>query len=268
MSGSSSLGLAVAVFLACAVEAVEAFTIVLALSISRWASSALLGSTAALLVLAVLVAALGSALTALPVEALQLVVGILLLGLGMQWLRKAVLRSAGIKALHDEEATFAIATAAAAEAAPPKAERRVDPYAFTVAFKAVLLEGLEVMLIVIGFGAGRDEIPLAAAVAAASVLLVGGAGLALRAPLSRVPENTMKFAVGVLVSAFGIFWTAEGCGLAWPGGEAAVIALVALLLLASSAAVALLRRRTSAATGGERQQKKAEDHQRPAVLGD
>jgi uncharacterized membrane protein len=251
MSGSSA-GLAVSVFLACAVEAVEAFTIVLAVSISRRASSALLGAAAALLVLAILVAALGSALTALPIRPLQLVVGILLLALGLQWLRKAVLRAAGAKALHDEEAIFATA-AAAAGAAPVAVDRGIDPYAFAVAFKAVLLEGLEVVLIVIGFGAGQEDVPLAAAVGALAVLVVLAAGLALRAPLARVPENTMKFAVGVLITAFGIFWVAEGCGLAWPGGEAAAAGLAVLVLLASLAAVSLLRGRASAAGGGERQ---------------
>ncbi len=266
MSGSS-FGLAASVFLSCAVEAVEAFTIVLAVSISRRASSALLGSALALLSLAVLVAALGSALTALPVAALQLVIGVALLGLGLQWLRKAVLRAAGAKAIHDEEAIFAT-TSAAAGTAPAAGAGRVDPYAFVVAFKAVLLEGLEVVLIVIGFGAGQGRMALAAAVGVAAVLVVGTAGLALRAPLARVPENTMKFAVGVLITAFGIFWTAEGCGLEWPGGEAAALGLAALVLLAALAAVARLRRRRSAASGGERQQQQPEDHQRPATAGD
>jgi uncharacterized membrane protein len=236
MSGSE-LGLAVSVFLSCAVEAVEAFTIVLAVSISRRASSALAGAGAAILVLAAIVAALGSALTALPIELIRLLVGVLLLGLGLQWLRKAVLRAAGAKAKHDEDAIFAAEASAAEGARTAPAGARLDPYAFSISFKAVLLEGLEVVLIVIGFGAARAAVPLAAAVALGAVLLVALAGITARAPLARVPENTMKFAVGVLITAFGIFWTAEGLGLSWPGGEAAAAALVALVLLSASLAV-------------------------------
>jgi uncharacterized membrane protein len=264
MSGSE-LGLAVSVFLSCAVEAVEALTIVLAVSVSRRASSALAGAGAALLALAVVVAALGSALTALPIGLIRFLVGVLLLALGLQWLRKAVLRAAGAKAKHDEEAIFAAEAAAAVDAAPARSGSRLDPYAFSISFKAVLLEGLEVVLIVIGFGAARGQVPLAAAVALAAVLLVALAGLAARAPLARVPENTMKFAVGVLITAFGIFWTGEGLGLSWPGGEAAAAALAALVLLAALAAVRVLVGRRSAAGGGERQQHQPEEDQWPAA---
>jgi uncharacterized membrane protein len=237
----TELGLAVSVFLACAVEAVEALTIVLAVGTTRNWRSALYGCGAAVVALAVLVAALGPALTALPIDVLRLVVGGLLLVFGLQWLRKAVLRAAGLKALHDEAATFAAETAAARDAAP-RAVAGVDAYAFVVAFKGVLLEGLEVALIVLTFGANQHNIPLAAAAAALAVAVVVLAGLAARAPLARVPENSMKFAVGVMLTSFGMFWGAEGAGAAWPGGDAALLAIVPGMLLCSLAMVRWLRR--------------------------
>ncbi|HVO53332.1 MAG TPA: hypothetical protein VMT37_02860 [Solirubrobacterales bacterium] len=261
MSGAEA-SLAVSVFLACAVEAVEAFTIVLAVGTTRRWSSALLGVGAAVLVLAVLVGVLGSALTRLPIDALRLLVGVVLLAMGLQWLRKAVLRAAGRKALHDEAATFAEERAAAAEA---PAEAGFDSYAFAVCFKAVLLEGLEVAFIVLTVGANQDDVALAATVAAVAVLVVLAAGLAARAPLARVPENTMKFAVGVLLTTFGVFWGAEGAGLSWPGGEAALPFLAAAVLAASLLAVRHLRRRPSAHGGGSDHGGEAEQHQRPAA---
>ncbi len=239
MSGAEA-SLAISVFLACAVEAVEAFTIVLAVGTARRWAPALLGVGAALLVLAALIGVLGSALTRLPIDAVRLIVGVLLLAMGLQWLRKAVLRAAGLKALHDEAATFAEERTAAAEA---PTEEGFDSYAFAISFKAVLLEGLEVAFIVLTVGANQDDVALAAAVAALAVLAVLSAGLAARAPLARVPENTMKFAVGVLLTSFGIFWGAEGAGLTWPGGEAALPFLAAAVLAASLLAVRELRRR-------------------------
>jgi uncharacterized membrane protein len=241
MSGAE-LGLALSVFLACAVEAVEAFTIVLAMGTTREWPAALAGTAAAALVLAVAVAALGTALTALPLGLVQVVVGALLLTFGLQWLRKAVLRTAGAKAKHDEDAIFA--TEAAEAAGVPRAAG-YDAYAFAVSFKAVLLEGLEVVFIVLG-GAAGQSLGLASAAAAAAVLAVLGVGLALRAPLARVPENGLKFVVGVLITAFGIFWLAEGFGLHWPGGEASLVGLIALVLGASLAAVAAVRSRFAA----------------------
>ena len=239
MTGAQ-LSLAVSVFLACAVEAVEAFTIVLAVGTTRRWRPALGGVGAATLALAVIVAALGPALTALPLGVLRVIVGGLLLTFGLQWLRKAILRAAGAKDKHDEEAIF---REEEAEAAAVPAAQGFDGYAFAISFKAVLLEGLEVAFIVLTFGANQHDVGLAAAAAAAAVLAVLGAGLALRAPLSRVPENGMKFVVGVMLTSFGIFWGAEGAGADWPGGDASLAALVAVVALAALAMVAEVRSR-------------------------
>jgi uncharacterized membrane protein len=226
MSGAE-FSLALAVFLACAVEAVEAFTIVLAVGTTRDWSAALAGTGVATLVLAVLVGALGPALTQLPLGVLRVVVGGLLLTFGLQWLRKAILRAAGAKDKHDEEAIFATERA---EAAAAPAAAGFDGYAFAISFKAVLLEGLEVAFIVLTFGANQRDVVL-------------GAGLALRAPLARVPENGMKFVVGVMLTSFGLFWGAEGAGADWPGGEAALAPLVAVVLVVALALVAEVRGR-------------------------
>jgi uncharacterized membrane protein len=250
MSGQE-IGLALSVFLACAVEAVEALTIVLAVGTTRSWRSALAGVGAAVVGLAVLIAGLGPALTSLPIDVLRLAIGGLLLIFGLQWLRKAILRAAGLKALHDEAATFASERAAAAAAGAdagtgPGASaggRAFDGYSFAVAFKGVLLEGLEVAFIVLTFGANQHRIGLAALAAAAAVASVVAAGVAARAPLARVPENAMKFAVGLMLTAFGSFWGAEGAGAAWPGGDSAILGLLALYAGFSLAAVAALRRR-------------------------
>jgi uncharacterized membrane protein len=239
MSGTE-LGLALSVFVACAVESVEALTIVLAVGTTRSWSSALYGTGAAAIALAVLVAALGPALTALPLDTLRLVVGALLLMFGLQWLRKAVLRAAGLKALHDEEAAFE-AEAAAARAAGAVRRGGVDGYAFLISFKGVLLEGLEVAVIVLTFGANQHRIGLAAAAAGVAVAVIVLAGVAARAPLARVPENAMKFSVGVMLTSFGTFWGAEGAGAHWPGGDAALLAIVPGLALAGLAMAARLR---------------------------
>jgi len=239
----AQLSLAISVFLACSVEAVEAFTIVLAVGTTRRWRAALAGVGAATLVLAVLVAALGPALTSLPIDVLRVVVGGLLLTFGLQWLRKAILRAAGAKPKHDEGAIFATERAEA-EAVPDAAG--FDGYAFAISFKAVLLEGLEVAFIVLTFGANQHDVGLAAAAAAVAILAVLGAGLALRAPLARVPENGMKFVVGVLLTSFGIFWGAEGAGASWPGGEASLAPLVAVVALAALAMVAEIKGRAAA----------------------
>jgi uncharacterized membrane protein len=223
MSGAE-IGLALSVFLACAVEAVEALTIVLAVGTTRNWSSAMSGVGAATVALAVIVAALGPALTALPIDLLRVLVGGLLLIFGLQWLRKAILRASGLKAKHDEEQIFEDEREAARAAGAAPAG--FDGYAFTIAFKGVLLEGLEVAFIVLTFGANQHRIPLAAAAAGLAVLLVIAAGAAARAPLARVPENTMKFAVGVMLTSFGMFWGAEGAGASWPGGDASLLALI------------------------------------------
>ena len=239
MSGQE-LGLAVAVFLACAVEAVEALTIVLAVGATRSWSSAFWGVGAATAVLAAVVAALGPALTALPIGVLRVAVGGLLLIFGLQWLRKAILRASGFKAVHDEAAIFAEEVAAAQAAARERGA--FDGYSFTIAFKGVLLEGLEVAFIVLTFGANQHRVPLAAAAAAAAIAVVVLAGVAARAPLARVPENNLKFAVGIMLTSFGTFWGAEGAGASWPGGDAALLALILAYALLSLAMVALLRR--------------------------
>jgi uncharacterized membrane protein len=232
----------VAVFLACAVEAVEALTIVLAAGFGRDWRSAFLGVGSALAVLIAIVAALGPALTAIPLEALRLVVGGLLLIFGLQWLRKAILRASGLKAMHDEAAIYR-AELAAVEAAPTHRRGVVkDWYSFTLSFKGVLLEGLEVAFIALTFGANQRNIPLAAIAALSAVVVVALAGIALRAPLARVPENSMKFVVGVMLTSFGIFWGAEGAGAAWPGADAALLVLVPAVALFALALVAVLRR--------------------------
>ncbi len=236
---AAEVGLAVSVFLACAVEAVEALTIVLAVGTTRGWPSALGGVGAATVALAGLCAALGPALTTLPIDALRVVIGGLLLVFGLQWLRKAILRAAGLKALHDEQQAFIAETRAARAVAAPRA--RFDPYSFTVAFKGVLLEGLEVAFIVVTFGANQRDVGLAVIAAGLAIVLVVAAGLALRAPLARVPENAMKLAVGVMLTSFGMFWGAEGAGASWPGGDAALPALVVALLAFSMLAVARLR---------------------------
>ncbi len=249
MSGSE-IGLAVAVFLACTVEAVEALTIVLAVGSSRDWRSALWGVGAGVLALVVIVAILGPAITAIPLGVLRVVVGGLLLIFGLQWLRKAILRASGRKALHDETAIFAREAEAARTATGGGRGGRadLDGYAFTVAFKGVLLEGLEVAFIVVTFGANQHRVPLAAAAAGLAVAVVVVAGLAARAPLARVPENTMKFAVGVLLCSFGTFWSTEGAGAHWPGGDAALLVLVPGIAVAAVAMVAALRPRAGVRT--------------------
>ncbi|HZL47449.1 MAG TPA: hypothetical protein VFC30_00370 [Solirubrobacteraceae bacterium] len=239
MSGAE-IGLALSVFLACAVEAVEALTIVLAVGSTRSWSSAMGGVGAAVLALVVIVAALGPALTSLPIGVLRVLVGGLLLIFGLQWLRKAILRAAGLKAKHDELQTFNEETQAASAATTRRSG--FDGYAFTIAFKGVLLEGIEVAFIVLTFGANQHHVALAAAAAGLAVLVVIAAGVAVRAPLARVPENTMKFAVGVMLSSFGMFWGAEGAGASWPGGDGALLAIVpGVLLVAVAMAKALSR---------------------------
>ena len=241
---SGDLLLFITVFLACVVEGVEAVTIVLAAGITRGWRSAWTGVGGALLALAAVIAALGPALTALPIDVLRLVVGGLLLVFGLQWLRKAILRAAGFKALHDEEAIFAAETAALR--ARGQARPGIDPFGFTVSFKGVLLEGLEVAFIAVTFGSNQHNVPLAAIAAVAAVLLVVAVGAVARAPLSRVPENTLKYAVGVLLTSFGAFWGVEGAGAHWPGGDAALLALIGFTLACALGLVWALRRRREA----------------------
>ena len=246
MTGSE-FGLALSVFLACTVEAVEALTIVLAVGFTRNWRSALIGVGAAAVVLAAVTAGLGPALTALPIGALRLVVGGLLLVFGLQWLRKAILRAAGLKALHDEAEIYAVQSAAAGAAGTVR--EGLDGYAFTVAFKGVFLEGLEVIFIVLTFGANQHRVGLAAIAAGLAVLAVVALGFAVHGPLSRVPENPMKFAVGVMLTSFGMFWGAEGAGAHWPGGDAALLVVIPATLALALGLVALARRSPSAGGG-------------------
>ncbi|HLB19796.1 MAG TPA: hypothetical protein VK613_11775 [Gaiellaceae bacterium] len=212
------------------------------MGITRGWRSTLIGAGTAGLALAAIVAALGPALTVIPIDVLRLVVGGLLLVFGLQWLRKAILRASGWRALRDEDAVFARERADAASA--PRVERAgLDWYAFTISFKGVLLEGLEVAFIVLTFGSTQGSIPLAAVGAGAAVLLVVLAGLLVREPLGRVPENTLAFAVGVMLTTFGIFWGTEGAGVHWPGGDAALLGVLAFVSLLSLGFVTVLRRR-------------------------
>jgi uncharacterized membrane protein len=233
--------LVAASFLACSVEMVEALTIVLAVGVTRGWRSAIIGASAALGALTLVVAALGPALAVLPINSLRLFVGAILLVFGLQWLRKAILRSSGFKALHDEEAIFAEEQRAARAAAIDAGG--VDWYTITVSFKGVFLEGLEVAFIVVTFGGAQHNLGLAALGAGAAAIVVLLLGLAVHRPLSQVPENTLKYAVGVMLTTFGIFWAAEGAGIHWPGSDAALIGLLAYVLVTSTLLTAALRRR-------------------------
>jgi uncharacterized membrane protein len=235
--------LVAAAFLACMVEMVEALTIVLALGVTRGWRSTLIGASCAFGALTVVVAALGPALAHLPIDSLRLVVGGLLLVFGLQWLRKAILRASGLKALHDEDAVYEAQHDAALAA--PRTREALDWYSFTVSFKGVFLEGLEVAFIVVTFGGTQDDVGLAAAGAAAAAAVVVVLGLTIHAPLSRVPENTLKFAVGLMLTTFGVFWAGEGAGANWPGQDASLALLLPALALVAFGLVAALRRRAT-----------------------
>ncbi|MDP9262256.1 MAG: hypothetical protein M3O89_09810 [Actinomycetota bacterium] len=237
-------------FLASAVEMVEALTIVLGVGVVRGWRSTLIGVGAAAIVLAALVAALGPALNQIPITALRFVVGALLLAFGLQWLRKAILRSSGFKALHDEDETYREERARAAAAGEDE-KAGLDWYSFTVAFKGVLLEGLEVVFIVIAFGSAQNRLGWAAAGAAAAFVLVVVAGVLARGPLSRVPENTIKFVVGLLLTSFGCFWGAEGAGVDWPGDDLALLGVIGFFVLFSFVLVRVFRRRRVALVPAE-----------------
>ncbi len=234
------LFLVAAAFLACAVEMVEALTIVLAVGVTRGWRSAIIGTATALGALTIVVAALGPALAVLPIDGLRLFVGGLLLVFGLQWLRKAILRASGFKALHDEDAIFAEEQLAARAAS--RDGSRLDWYTFTVSFKGVFLEGLEVAFIVVTFGGAQHNVALAAVGAAIAAVVVGIVGLTVHRPLSQVPENTMKYAVGVMLCTFGMFWAGEGAGVDWPGRDASLVALLAFEIATGAALIWVLRR--------------------------
>ena len=250
----SELGLLAAVMLASAVEFVEAFTIVLAMGITRGWRSTLAGTAAALVVLSLVTVIAGYALVEwFPESLLQLIIGTLLLIFGLQWLRKAVLRSSGLKAVHDEDAIFR-EEAAAAQGAGHETVMGLDWFAFVVSFKGVLLEGLEVVFIVLTFGLTAQNVPLAIAGAAIAGAIVLAVGAVVHQPLSRVPENTIKYGVGILLSTFGTFWAVEGLGvfapggesLEWPAGELALVGVLVAWIVVSRALVLVLRRREPA----------------------
>ena len=230
-----------AAFLASLVEVVEAFTIVLAVATLRGWRSAALGTIAGLALLAGIVLLLGPLLSRIPLHSLQLAIGILLLLFGMGWLRKASLRAAGIIPLHDEDAIFAAEAAQLGQHAR-RQQSNLDWVAGITVLKAVLLEGLEVVFIVIAVGAGRGLLMPASFGALAACALVLAAGAIIHRPLSRVPENTLKFGVGVMLSAFGVFWTGEGLGVAWPGQDLALLLFAALFLAAGLVGSTLARR--------------------------
>jgi len=241
MSWSTAAPAISAAFLASLVEVVEAFTIVLAVATLRGWRPAVLGTLSALGCLGAIVLILGPLLDRVPIRLLQLVIGILLLLFGMGWLRKAALRAAGVIPLHDEDAIFA-AEAAQLDEASRRRRARLGWLAGVTAFKAVLLEGIEVVFIVIAVGAGRGLLLPAGLGALGACLLVLAVGAVVHRPLSRVPENTLKFAVGVMLSAFGVFWTGEGLGIAWPGHDLALFAFALLFLGAGLFAAASARR--------------------------
>lgn len=230
---------AAAAFLASMVEFVEALTIVLAVGTVRGWRPALIGAGAGAVLLVVLVAIFGPLLSAVPITWLQMVVGILLLLFGMRWLRKAILRAAGVIALHDEDLIYAKETAALTIDGP--ARGTWDAVALITSFKAVVLEGLEVIFIVIAVGSAGDTLIPAAIGAGVALALVVLVGLLVHKPLANVPENTLKFTVGVLLSGFGVFWIGEGAGLMWPGEDLAIIGLIAGFLVAALIAVRLAR---------------------------
>ena len=252
MHTSSTLVLVLAVFAASLVEMVEALTIVVAAGVSRGWRSALEGAAAAVLVLGVLVVAVGVPLVRyIPIDALRVVVGALLLVLGLSWLRKAILRASGHKAPHDEDKIYAEtvaeltaeeeAAAAAAGTAPGAGAKARDGVGFAVAFKGVFLEGTEVVLIVISLGAAQHKLGLAALAAAAAAILVTVVGFLVARQLSEVPENTIKTLVGVMLTSFGVFWVGEGAGVHWPGDDLAIPVLVGFFVVVYFAFTAFMR---------------------------
>lgn len=228
-----------ATFLACLVEMVEALTIVLAVGTIRGWRSAMYGTGAAVGVLAATVVVLGPRLASLPIASLRLAIGGLLLVFGLQWLRKAILRASRLKGLHDEQSIFDEQEREARLAG--RSTSAVDWYSFTVAFKGVLLEGLEVAFIVVTFGGAQHSLGLSAVAAAAAAVVVLVAGVVARRPLVKVPENTLKFAVGIMLVTFGIFWSSEGAGIHWPGSDAALIPLLGFVALTSLVMVYVIR---------------------------
>jgi uncharacterized membrane protein len=249
MGSSATWGLVTATFTSSFVEFVEALTIVLAMGLTRSWRSALWGTALAVLALAAFTAAAGYALVSwLPETALQLGIGALLLVFGLQWLRKAILRASGLKSMHDEEEEFR-EQASAARAAGREDRFGLDWFSFVVSFKGVFLEGMEVVFIVITFGLNAHDVPLAAGAAGAAGAAVLATGAVAHRPLARVPENALKYVVGLLLSTFGTFWSVEGLGvfraggrLAWPGGNWSILGLLLGWFLVSRAMIHVIGR--------------------------
>ena len=246
--GAQVWGVVIATFVACVVEMVEATTIVMAMGFTRGWRSTLAGTVAAIGVLGLVTALAGYALTTwLPESALQLVIGTLLLIFGLQWLRKAILRSSGRKAIHDEDAIYRdeIESAQTAESTPG----RLDMFAFIVSFKGVFLEGMEVVFIVVTFGLNAHNIPAACAAAAAAIVVVLIVALAVRRPLSMINENLLKYGVALLLSSFGTYWAVEGIGIfrggrasiEWPGNDLTIPVLIVVWFVLSRVYVWTLR---------------------------
>jgi uncharacterized membrane protein len=236
--------LTLSVFLASLVEGIEALTIVLAIGTTRGWRSTWYGIVAASVVLVIFIVILGPTLMLIPINVLRLVVGGLLLTFGLQWLRKAILRASSFKPLHNEAAIF---DKAATESLKMKHTKKraiiTDWYAFTISFKGVLLEGLEVAFIVVTFGANQGSIPLAVVAATAAILVVIVIGVKVHKPLSNVPENTLKFVVGIMLTSFGIFWSSEGAGIRWPGSDTALFGVIVLIAASALIQVSWLKRR-------------------------
>lgn len=238
---TSAVVLALAVFGACCVESVEALTLVVAAGTTRGWRSAFEGAASALLLLVVLVAAIGVPLVHyVPINLLRVIIGGLLLVLGLGWLRKSILRASGHKALHDEDLIYANTVAELSSDGAPTPKRR-DAIGFTVAFKGVLLEGIEVVLIVLSLGASSHRLGLAAAAAGAAVTIVTLIGVIVARQLREVPENALKLGVGVMLTSFGVFWVGEGTGVRWPGNDLAVLVLIALFLAVIAASIRYLQ---------------------------
>ena len=264
----NSLPLFISVFLACAVEAVEATTIVLAAGTARDWKSALLGTTTATAFLGLIIAALGPSITKIPENPLRLFIGGLLLVFGLQWVRKAILRSSGYKAVHDEDAIFQEELQAAKQAKAGKRFGVSDWYAFTLSFKGVLLEGLEVVFIVLTFGTIQKQVGVATLAAATAVLVVVIAGFALRKPLSRVPENTMKYIVGIMLTSFGIFWASEGAGIHWAKNDAALALIIPGVFLYTLLLIRILSRKKVTSLKAESDTKYLDDLDQESIIED
>ena len=236
----------ISVFLACAVEAVEATTIVLAAGTARDWRSALQGMFAALLGLVVIIVVVGPAISLIPMNALRIFVGALSLWFGISWLRKAVLRASGRKAMHDEAAIY---QRELEEARVAKAGQRFaihDWYAFTVSFKGTFLEGIEIAFLVVTIGGLQKHVGLASVAALSAVIIVALFGVVLRHPMSKVPENKMKYVVGCMITSFGIFWFGEGVGIEWPKADASLLAIIPSVFVLSWAFVLALKSREMA----------------------